>query len=258
MWPHLWRYAHFVHNCFSLFEFVAKLLIGSTVFFKDKLVLFGFSIVSVSRPVVHYEVVQILDSVHKMLTLQLKMGTFRLFFLVLNIELLWSCFVLFAGNPQNLTCSKHFPVFVILYVKPPLFFVYSRYHRVFIQLKNYYVVKYGNIHLHLPQIIKILSVSCGWKWSMPLSQTSIEIVQWHKIALIHHGQISPYLYHFSTSMHKHLSLAVNASIPIASYCAPQRALSFLLVNLLLPMPVYDISIKCFHQLLRIENPFDAP
>ena len=84
---------------------------------------------------------------------------------------------------------------------------------------------------------------------MPLSQTSIEIVQWHEVALVHHGEISPYLYHLSTSMHKHLSLAVDPSIPIAGNSAPQRALSLLLIHLLLPMPIDDIGIQGFHQLL---------
>lgn len=155
----------------------------------------------VPRTVVHRKVEEVLDSCHQVVKTSLQtyvlLLLFLVCFLVLNVHLFVQVFIGVAQLDQELNCSKNLPVFFVFNVELPLLLVSTINHRMFVKLKYDDLVKYRYIHLHLPQIIEVPAFSICRKRYVPLSPVSVEIVEGFEVPLVHHGEVSPDLYHLS-------------------------------------------------------------
>lgn len=178
-------------------------------------------------PVIHDEVEQVLDPGDQIVSLKLERnqrsrGAFRDVCVLLFVYFGMGVFVLLPlVEQQSLnriklaeefehkrTCRIHLPVLFISHHNFPVSDIVFTDYRVLVQLEYDHIVKAGNVDLNLPEVVKIIALPLAREWHVPLSELPVQVVERHKVTLIHQSEVGPQLDHLCCAVNKHLSLHV--------------------------------------------------
>lgn len=159
------------------------------------------------------------------------------------------------------TCRIHLPVLFISHHNFPVSDIVFTDYRVLVQLEYDHIVKAGNVDLNLPEVVKIIALPLAREWHVPLSELPVQVVERHKVTLIHQSEVGPQLDHLCCAVNKHLSLHVGLASTRqhprdCRQCTPNIRLWLLLRGGLrwsLPVLVDYVLINAVHQRFWLEK-----